>query len=525
MIPRGIAAWFSTELREAGRACYADDRVRLGHASAAEVAATVRGRETFLVTIGFDDQARKVSLSCSCSFAASFGACKHMWAVLEAADAAEMLTSRDGDDERDRSDYSVRQPHWFEPLRVRPFQSVTSRRDRGRNDWKRQLRVLDAGESARLRAIASWSQPAYSRPSVIDDRGTIAPPTATRRARGPEKLHYIVDLDETVKKAALRVEVVAGQPAARQPGDWSSIHATDLRECQDEEDRLIVELLLGASGERNRHQFNVPAASFDITLRRMIETGHCRFRSLQFPDLNGNPVQLENPPPWQLRLHIREDREQDGWRVDPVLSRNGDDIPLRDFHTLTPGGISIIRQRLAIVDTRLHWRFLEGMRLHPPLIAPRDQLHALASALFGMPDAPDIQLPEGHGLQIVRSAPRPCLVIVNDFHQRDLYYRDIALIFDYEGVRVQFGQARDDARRVSGRTIIARDAETEFAAAQRLVELGATVWVAPGFSGPPHIAIAMHELRALRRTLEGEGWLVGSGAPGTFQVTQTASTA
>lgn len=444
------------------------------------------GRDTRLVTITLDEGARRVACSCSCPFAADFGACHHMWAVLLAADARDALPPSATDATPFTPPMSIHEPAWARPSGRRQMAADFRQHARETMDWKRQAEML----RARF-------------------RGDPVPPTpATWPSDG--QLFYLVDLDRTVECGELSLRVVARRSDAsgKEPGYFRLTSAV-WRQCPDPDDRLIAELLLGSHETAEEPAFTIPVSSFELTLRRIVRTGRCRFRSRGFPHLNGAPVTLDAGGAWRLRLCIRSDETGAAWRVFPMLYRDGQELALQDPLLIAAGGAAIVQDRLTIVDTGRHRPMIESLRLHAPIVAPRDRLAELASTLYGLPDAPEIVLPPEHRLQIVRRKPQ-VRVTIGTSSPTWPYRGDsrVELSFVYGHSVVAYGEALRRTVRAEDARIIARDAAFERAAGERLLALGAGVSTAEWDAEWPRLVVSARHRPTLIDSLEAEGWQV-----------------
>jgi uncharacterized Zn finger protein len=84
MIPRFLAKLFPPPVRERGADYAASGRVKLARPESDGIHATVRGATVYHV--GLERAGDRLTLDCSCPYAADNGVCKHLWAVLLAAD-------------------------------------------------------------------------------------------------------------------------------------------------------------------------------------------------------------------------------------------------------------------------------------------------------------------------------------------------------------------------------------------------------------------------------------------------------
>src|SRR5262245_33917218 len=121
MIPKEIVELFPRYIRSRGEEYFARRWVVLNSFTPDRVEASVRGTTNCTTGVTLPGQ-ELMSYWCTCPYAQSNGPCKHLWAVLRAAEERGSFTQLDGNGPR--------------PAQAPPKKPVP--------DWKRRLQQLRA---------------------------------------------------------------------------------------------------------------------------------------------------------------------------------------------------------------------------------------------------------------------------------------------------------------------------------------------------------------------------------------------
>ena len=89
MIPRRITAAFPADVRSRGERYFSSGNVLITRSGPTGLTALVRDITAFVVELHAEPDL--LSVSCTCSFAADYGICKHIWATLRQAHAEGRL--------------------------------------------------------------------------------------------------------------------------------------------------------------------------------------------------------------------------------------------------------------------------------------------------------------------------------------------------------------------------------------------------------------------------------------------------
>jgi len=493
VIPDRIAAAFSQGVRHRGQDYWRQGRVQLELLSDGHISATVRGSDTYRVTIDLYSGRKRAELDCTCPYAIDYGACKHLWATLLAADDEGVFEPVQ--DDTVARNLGIEGPARSHVPRVRRT-IAAAKRDPAPSLWRRQLGVF-TGLGASTGQFQH--QPAPQWPA---DR----------------RIVYLLDVDATASNDAPTIEVKTEREGPRRQGGSRFVLTEEVwRLVPDAEDRAIVDMLVGARTDspyyqtayergRERHRFVLSPGAVDTILRRICATGRCRLYSKMRPDLNDAVAVVDEGDPWQFRLRIVPDEGSGGWRVEPVLSRSGEVIGLQSLAAATSGGLIVMRERVMRLATGRHHAMIVAMLLHAPVHAPKHELGDLAGALCGLPDGPPVDLPPECGVREVRADPVPVLTLKRTAAMSWVDGYEVRLAFVYDDVRVSYGKSIAGAKAARGRLpVVHRQPDREHAAMTRLLELGAVRqhhWNASA----ERLTVAANRAESIIRTVTEEGW-------------------
>ena len=307
----------------------------------------------------------------------------------------------------------------------------------------------------------------------------------------PEEIRYEIDVRESRLRDQLIIDFSSGgRPLCITEADVSGLKSAD---------RALLGLLLGnVAEERNRAHLQknltfsrsvVRPGMYDLVLIRLVESR--RF----FVD--GEPVEYDLGDPFGLVLSVSD--EGDTCALRGRLTRDDETIDLGAPSVLLSGGIAIVGSRIIAVDTvDFDWMY----RLHRqgPITVPRDQADEMLLRLSGMPDLPELELPESLSWKKKRIAPRPGIVFSPSEEGAKIVYGNVEL--DYGGQVVSASSKKTSVADESGRRLFSRDRRAERKHVARLRELGFLA------SENAHFELPSKALTGVIRTLVDEGWSI-----------------
>jgi hypothetical protein len=222
VIPRFLTSFIPSPVRARGEDYVRGRRVRFARATSDEIAALVQGTDGYLVRLSAAPG--KLSLSCTCPYAADHLVCKHQWAVLRRADAEGKLrrllnlagprpelSAKPGDtdpedgepyDDTDEEDLLALDEPWLAnngiiPVARAPLPPRAAAKPAA-PEWKRQLESV-------LQGLRYPGAPRPAPPGVWPDR---------------RRLVYVVDIPASAHTGGLMVELAV--ETAQRDGTWGA---------------------------------------------------------------------------------------------------------------------------------------------------------------------------------------------------------------------------------------------------------------------------------------------------------------
>ncbi len=487
-------------IQERGRELYRKGRVLLLQGTELGVDAKVVGTRLYSVAIDRVDGLQ--SYSCTCPFyEGGAGLCKHVWAVLMAAEKAGYLTAglEDPLQAHRPGDTNGRPPPNPEigeaAARLDSLDRAAPRPSR----WETQLREIASGPT----------------PDI---------PGAWPAGR---QVVYVVSAPDAVGKAQLSIEIAHRD--LRLDGSWGkskpfTFHPRLVAGLPDASDREILSMILGSvdsstgaygyySGygrgpSLSGYRLTVPGAVCVSVLPAICGTGR---GFLQVPEAAGEPVPLtlDAGPAWELCVDVTATPDGGGYEVNGVLRRGAESADLAVPAFLLAGGYVVMREgRVAALQDFGAFGWISVIRRSGPLFFPSHQADDFLARLLHLHSLPRIDMPPGLAYEEVASTPRPCLRITRSAAYRWSYRSrpnqlQATLSFEYEGEVVEAGDPRKGTFKADSRRLLVRDRDAEFEARRRLGESG--VRPAPNQEG---YVLAPQRLPVVVRTLTDAGWRV-----------------
>ena len=499
----------SHNARERGEEYFFNGAVTSLAESKDQVTATVWGTRAYHVSI----QREKEGFigSCECPyFLDRFEVCKHIWAVVLAADVAGLLQPESpaswiepvGEDRSDWDDASGGPSR-----RERPRPVAAPKREPWENALDGVLRELDAGDARPPLARAANMQLLY----VLD-------PAAAQRGSG------------------LAVQLVGR--TRKKNGEWgkpqpAAVSTVEIEHLPEPIDREILTLLLGASEPQYYDPYYTPnfvRASFrlfgpliDRVLPLIGQSGRLHLRT----QTNGRealtPLAWDEGPPWQFDLQVTS--RQDGTTdVDGVLVRGDERMPVTEPDLLLPEGFLVARDALARLDHRGAFAWLPELRRAHPITFPAGTAPRIVEALARSGVNPE-SVHEALRFERVNVPPRPRVKVTRAGTQfrYGVTREDLQGLveFEYDGsvVPLYGGASSFDPEK---RRLVIRNKAAEQQAVQRLQQLGFRRTFGPD-AKLGHLVVNVDQFPRAVRTLVKEGWYVEADgrafrAPRTFNV-------
>ncbi len=471
-------------------------RVRLGRPDSMGVQARVRGTVVYGVELDWRDAANGVlETACECPRFADYGSCKHVWAVILAADGAGLAGRVPG----------------HGPLRAVPLAQSAERFDEDDERFDGDDALLDDapldddGELAagrRERETSGLPGPRLaSKPSqwrrhlsalrqAAEQRSRPAPLPATDR-----EVLYVVDLAAT----RARGQVVVGfyQRRRKRSGEWGKLKPLPvdshlLGELPAGDDRSLLELLravpyLPWSGnisiaDRVSAGTVLPGL-YEHLLPRLAATG----RLLLYAG-GGAPIDLthtcrwDDGEPWRLRLVADRDAPDGSLRLRAEIQRGERTVPLAEPLLLTASGLVFFPGTIARLSTDVDFGWILLLREHRELVVPAGEEDEALAELWSLAAVPPITGIEGLQLREERHPLRPRLTLRRVEDLGGQLAADIA--FTYDSLQVSADDRRPTLVDAAARRVLIRDARGEREALALLATLpfaSVPAWPEPAY--------------------------------------------
>ncbi len=494
-----VAHLFSSAVRNRGETYYLRGAARIRRGSPFSVEATVRGSQDYTVDVDWDEG--ELSLFCSCPYFGTDGPCKHLWAVVLAAEVRGYLSAVG----RVQSSLQAGVPEFLDE----PAEAMAGPR----------LFPLPPPKPK----LVAPKPPAW-KIQIEGIAGSQNKPAGLREA-WPEKrqILYVVDLAASRTADQLVLSLCARD--RKKDGTYGRIGPARIERSQIpvlpvEDDRKILSVLAGASQYYGFGGYAgaylgpiassnlIPYALAETLVPRLARTGRCFLRADATADML-TPLSWDEAGPWRFELELRANRgakrgNQAGWVVTGVLRRAEETLEVSAPDLITEGHV-MARGMLAPLapDAGLQW--LMHLRKTGPIQAPAEAGDELLATLLATPGLPKVEVPEALRYEEVHVAPRPSLRIYTA--RREGNARVTAeLSFEYDGRLVSSIEKSRGLFDAPGRRFIHRDAASEQAAADLLAELGLK-WRAPTYYQPePVWELAASRLPRVARALLEAGW-------------------
>jgi superfamily II DNA or RNA helicase len=510
------------EIRQRGRAYYAEGAVDLVDADDRSVRAEVQGSDLYQVALALHK--KKLRVWCSCPyFDQNFLTCKHIWATVLAADAARSLRAADavanlrleedddlagdwdGDDGSDVEDDDWED--YAEPEPVVPFRPP--------------LRTAGPRQAGRKKGPASWKKQLAALQGATPAHNLYGAPQANAWHAGREVL-YVVDVPASLAdQGGLVLEVAARE--RKRDGEWgkpkaSRIGLSQIPQLPDPADRQILACLAGAreqGGYYGGYSYYQDAACRyalsrpmqDALMPLVCRTGRCRLRGSREDD-ELRPLGWDDAGPWEFWLDVTPADSGKDYVLAGSLRRDGQRLPL-DKAVLLSGGLAVFEDHAARLEDFGASRWIALLRGPGPLTVPSREKDELLQELLKLPQLPRLDLPEELRFEEVRVAPGPRIKVKPPERRGWPGYDRLRgeLSFDYDGVTVPADGGGRGVYQADRRRFLLRDAAAEADAAEKLRQLG----FRPGhtyYNQKPELELAPRNLPRVVRSLLEAGWHV-----------------
>ncbi len=488
-----LSSHFDDEIRARGASYYRLGAVQIKRGNSTSVAAAVRGSRIYDIEIAYDGA--DLILFCDCPYYADFGACKHLWATILAADAANYFTAvtrlspRDiFFDDRPASDFDGNQPSLYPPPSPAPAAMLPPQPAPAA--WRHRLNEITPAGSL---SHSTW--PAH------------------------REILYIVDAPVSITRGHLVLELKTREPKLK--GGWKkpvtpSISRATLATLPDPADRHILGLLSGSvinSDWMSYGSYEVMAAGFRLRhpfaatiMPEIARTGRC-WIELHTSNTELLPLTWDEGEPWRLILRLQRSSERT-WTLAGFLRRGEEEIDVAT-PVLISEGLVFTRERVSKLEEDVPAEWLSALRRWKQIDAPEGDLPEMLAALLEHPLAARIEVPDELKYEEVHPAAKACVTFRSERKsawQPPHFCADVS--FDYEGRRIPATFTNRGVYYPADRRFIVRDLPAEAAAKAFILQQGVEE-VAADYSHPAaSLQLSAKKLPAVARACLAAGWHV-----------------
>lgn len=513
---------FPTAVQKRGADYFRAGRVRITSSTARRVSATVRG--TKLYEVELERKPDFVFAECSCPYFFDEDMCKHVWAVILAADAKGLLQGDGGE--------VVLQAVHREGPDFDEYGEIETPRDA----YEKSRAALQSttppqrGAKARM-AKLSWRQQLANIDALIPSQYPREPWPHNR------ELLYVVDLTATREGAGLYLEILFRD--RKLDGSWSKPKLRHLpngllQQLRDSDDRRILSFLAGASsyaapsyayayyGSAPASQYCLVSPQLELIMPMLCGTGRCRLRAQpQDQDAQWLTLKWDDGEPWEFRLEVRRDEQGENYKVLGALIRGAERIDLSAPFLFVSAGLVFVGEHVARYEHRGAFNWLMALREQRSLSVPIKQGDEFVDALLRQSALPSLDLPEELRYEQLAATPRPRLVVKPSPESWERHRLRAALGFEYDGVVIADDHVGAIVQK-EHRRVFLRDHEREQTARERLLELGLRK-LSGGYEENPGFEFPSARLPQVVRELMADGWRVEAHgklyrAPGRFNL-------
>ncbi len=462
-LQRYLKAGVASAVRQRGDLVYTAGKVVSIQGNQWSVVAEVLG--TRLYHVALQRENNEIHVSCECEYYETEGVCKHILAVMRAADAKYYLLGRVGSgtpnlvddlavDENILPDFVLDEIDGGKWLGAE-----TKQRKRGgaaEAAWKEALQGIERYRTHRAVPV-EWPQ------------GRV--------------LHYVIDLAAMRHQPQVVVEVNVRDPL--KTGGLGRPKALRVRRDQialipSDADRDALMLLAGApelygyyNVEAIPSTFALSGATARYVLPKLCATGRCLLRTDAGTAIEDWTVlHWDDGTPWEFEVFV--ERAADTWVLSGRLRREGAVMGLDEPVLLSQSGVLVMGDTVARFETGDAGGWMEFLRERKGIVVPASQGNDLVAALMSRPEPPKVAWPEELKFEEIHDAPRPCFRVTEsgDYQEKRHNLLRGELSFEYGELVVPEKASEAGVYDAKRRRYVRRHGEAERAAGRLLQELG-----------------------------------------------------
>jgi len=429
-------------------------------------------------------ESRLLEVWCSCPRFADVGLCKHVFAVILAADAQgltprgvkgrfdvyEMDDGGDFEDYDDDPDAEERSPYPMPTKRgasVAPLKPGAKKKAVSQaqlKHWKKQFAVVTA-ENARL-----------------DPQSTRYDPAARKGAK-PRQVWFLFHKRECEGDGALVIRFYHCE--LKKNGEFSKLKTFNLSRKElalfdDADDREALDLFMGMipsreygyypsygySSSREFSQCELSPAMSRILLPKLCARGRLLYSDVDHPPGQwapdqARPVAWDDGSPWRFRLHFELEEKQKNRLVTGRIHRGDQAADISRPAFVLSSGAMLLDDRLTQVELGAGASWAAALRKEGPLAIPLAQEEEMLEQFYRLPSLPELEMPAELRWDQAALQPRPRITIKKPqqgFRSDEL---EAVVRFEYEDRVASPGDVSPNIVDRTARRVIHRDLERE----------------------------------------------------------------
>ncbi len=498
-----IQRHFGAEVRSRGASVYRSGAVSVSHASGSEINGFVAGTYNYFVSLEFFPGEGVLEAHCECPyFSDNREPCKHLWAMVLAADAKgklevlkrhgrpslRLVPPDDGEEEIDEDDDDEEIEDYIPHPRGRIVEEPKAPPPPPAPRWKEQVMRLAQAHQDWAHVSADW--PTGREISYVLN---------AKRSEGKRDFFVELMIREQMKRGGL------GKPRPLQISRAAAARLTRT------EDRELLSLMAGSPGvystdydDRHGHISDVVRLSgprAELLLPKLCATGRLYLQTHNYEDWTR--LRWDEGAAWVFELDLADAGRV--WRITGSLAREGERLPISAARAVCHGGFVVLGDRVARLDHGESFAAVAQMRGQPPLEALKDHFDDLVNTFASTPGLPRLVLPRGTEVEEVILAPAPCLELSKAWDRVRL---KAALTFQYGDSRIAGGSPGRGVYDADSRKLMLRDLEFERKARQRLLEAGLREESSPYPPYERYLLLSEAKLPAVVRELVKDNWRI-----------------
>lgn len=505
---------FDKRVRSRGRAYYDNRLVDIIEGGKDLVRAIVNGSRAYDVAMRIDG--RDLLVGCTCPYYDN-DLCKHIWAVLVAAERKGYLTG-------------TGRP---------PFRLVMSDPDLDEDDEDLPAEYEDIDSSSRFRP----DQPTFREPSsfsspverksppprplweqqlnIIQHSMSVVPDH--KKWPSTRELFYIVDGLKGFSDKPIEISLAYRE--MKRNGEWGKLRTTGMPSVRvielPEVDRQIVAQLMGGRDTYYSYGPSIVSQRYklfnplDHTLMPFIcATGRCMLLAPTMK-MQGSypvykeemlPVEWDDGIPWEFWLEVRRDDSANNLSTIGYLQQGEQRMELSTPLFVTPT-LVFANGRVSRLNDFGAYAWISFLRDQGSLTVPVDKGDELIQRIHELSGVPKLNLPEEFEYEPISVVPKPRLKFLKEPGPWQSERVGAELSFDYDGLVVGAKNGKKVLFQTDKRVMIMRDHSAERAAEDQLKRIGFAEYYAQ-YGEPPKLSLSANKMPMVVRNLVNEGWHV-----------------